>query len=63
VTTFAPAVVTKPWTCILFDLDGTITDSASGITSRLAETLARMNLPVARGAAALRRPADPRCIP
>ncbi len=45
-TTFAPAVVTKPWTCILFDLDGTITDSASGITSRLAITLERMGLPV-----------------
>jgi phosphoglycolate phosphatase len=46
VSTFAPAVLTKPWTCILFDLDGTITDSASGITSRLAVTLARMGLPV-----------------
>jgi len=45
-TTTAPAVATKPWSCILFDLDGTITDSASGITSRLAETLTRMGLPV-----------------
>jgi phosphoglycolate phosphatase len=27
--------VTEPWTCILFDLDGTIADSAPGITASL----------------------------
>ncbi|WP_150307334.1 HAD hydrolase-like protein [Planctomonas psychrotolerans] len=35
-----------PWSAILFDLDGTITDSAAGITSRLAETLAETGYPV-----------------
>jgi phosphoglycolate phosphatase len=35
-----------PWSCILFDLDGTITDSAPGITEQLAKTLAFMGLPV-----------------
>lgn len=29
----------KPWSCILFDLDGTITDSAPGIIGRLSRTL------------------------
>jgi phosphoglycolate phosphatase len=37
---------TKPWTCILFDLDGTITDSASGIIGRLSRTLEAMGRPV-----------------
>lgn len=35
-----------PWTCILFDLDGTITDSAPGITSSLAWMFERLGLPV-----------------
>ena len=35
-----------PWSCILFDLDGTITDSAPGITATLSHTLERMGLPV-----------------
>jgi phosphoglycolate phosphatase len=35
-----------PWSCILFDLDGTITDSAPGITAQLAKTLVYMGLPV-----------------
>jgi len=30
--------VTRTWTCVLFDLDGTLTDSAAGITSSLAHT-------------------------
>lgn len=35
-----------PWSTVLFDLDGTIVDSAPGITLRLAEVLAEMGLPV-----------------
>ncbi|BDZ45414.1 HAD hydrolase-like protein [Naasia aerilata] len=34
------------WSCVLFDLDGTIADSAAGITSTLAHTLERMGKPV-----------------
>ncbi|NQX29170.1 HAD hydrolase-like protein [Microbacteriaceae bacterium VKM Ac-2854] len=34
------------WSCILFDLDGTITDSAPGITSTLAQTFAELGHPV-----------------
>jgi phosphoglycolate phosphatase len=37
----------KPdWTCILFDLDGTILDSAPGITSTLAYTFETLGMPV-----------------
>ena len=36
----------KPWSCILFDLDGTITDSAPGIIGRLRRTLEAMGRPV-----------------
>jgi len=36
----------RAWTCILFDLDGTITDSAPGITSSLAWMFERLDLPV-----------------
>lgn len=36
----------SPWTCILFDLDGTIVDSAPGITSSLAYTFEQLKLPV-----------------
>lgn len=37
----------KPeWSCILFDLDGTITDSAPGITASLARMFADLHLPV-----------------
>ncbi|MFB2580044.1 HAD hydrolase-like protein [Herbiconiux sp. P15] len=36
----------KPWSCILFDLDGTITDSAPGIIGRLSRTLEAMGRPV-----------------
>lgn len=34
------------WTCILFDLDGTITDSAPGITSSLAWMFGKLALPI-----------------
>jgi len=36
----------KPWSCILFDLDGTITDSAPGIIGRLSRTLEAMGRPI-----------------
>jgi phosphoglycolate phosphatase len=38
--------VANPYTAVLFDLDGTIVDSAPGITATLAETFLRMPLPV-----------------
>jgi len=38
--------VTRTWTCILFDLDGTLTDSAPGITSSLVATFETLGLPV-----------------
>jgi len=38
--------VASPYTAVLFDLDGTIVDSAPGITATLAETFLRMPLPV-----------------
>lgn len=38
--------LTRQWTCVLFDLDGTIMDSAPGITERLAKTLAELGRPV-----------------
>jgi phosphoglycolate phosphatase len=34
------------WSCVLFDLDGTIADSAAGITSTLSHTLQAMGKPV-----------------
>ncbi|HEY0374341.1 MAG TPA: HAD hydrolase-like protein [Amnibacterium sp.] len=37
---------TAPYTVVLVDLDGTIMDSAPGITSTLTRTLERMGLPV-----------------
>jgi phosphoglycolate phosphatase len=36
----------RPYTAVLFDLDGTIVDSAPGITATLAATFERMGLPV-----------------
>ena len=36
----------RPYTAVLFDLDGTIVDSAPGITSSLAHTLEAMGEPV-----------------
>lgn len=38
--------MTTPWTCILFDLDGTIVDSAPGITASLAWTFERLGRPI-----------------
>ncbi|HWU45747.1 MAG TPA: HAD hydrolase-like protein [Humibacter sp.] len=38
--------LTRTWTSILFDLDGTLTDSASGITSSLAATFTELGRPV-----------------
>ncbi|WP_111721039.1 HAD hydrolase-like protein [Homoserinimonas sp. OAct 916] len=38
--------LTRRWTCVLFDLDGTIMDSAPGITDRLAKTLVELGRPV-----------------
>ncbi|RLQ84630.1 HAD family hydrolase [Mycetocola zhadangensis] len=38
--------VTRTWSCVLFDLDGTITDSAPGIVARLAKTFVALGLPV-----------------
>ncbi len=35
-----------PWTCILFDLDGTITDSAPGITASLGAMFEELGRPV-----------------
>lgn len=36
----------KPWSCILFDLDGTIADSAPGITASLSYMFEAMGRPV-----------------
>ncbi len=36
----------SPYSCILFDLDGTIVDSAPGITATLAYTFEQLGLPV-----------------
>jgi phosphoglycolate phosphatase len=38
--------MTKPWTCVLFDLDGTISDSAPGITASLGFMFEELGLPV-----------------
>jgi phosphoglycolate phosphatase len=38
--------MTSRYTAVLFDLDGTIVDSAPGITATLAQTFERMGLPV-----------------
>ncbi len=38
--------VTRTWSCVLFDLDGTITDSAPGITKSISRTLEAMGLPI-----------------
>ncbi|MBF4461036.1 MULTISPECIES: HAD hydrolase-like protein [unclassified Rathayibacter] len=36
----------RTWSCILFDLDGTITDSAPGITATLVDTFVELGRPV-----------------
>lgn len=38
--------MTYPYSCVLFDLDGTIVDSAPGITATLAYTFAKLGRPV-----------------
>src|SRR6185312_11734404 len=38
--------MTTPWSCILFDLDGTILDSAPGITETLAYMFTELDRPV-----------------
>ncbi len=38
--------MTSPYTCILFDLDGTIADSAPGITASLGHVFEQLGLPV-----------------
>jgi phosphoglycolate phosphatase len=38
--------MTAPWTCVLFDLDGTISDSAPGITASLGFMFDELGLPV-----------------
>jgi phosphoglycolate phosphatase len=48
------APIVRSWSCVLFDLDGTITDSAPGIVHRLALTLADMGAPVPSDADLLR---------
>jgi len=35
-----------PYTCVLFDLDGTIADSAPGITACLAQTFEQLGMPI-----------------
>jgi phosphoglycolate phosphatase len=44
-TETAPTV-TRTWTCVLFDLDGTLTDSAPGITSALVRMFETIGRPV-----------------
>ncbi|MET0974189.1 MAG: HAD hydrolase-like protein [Leifsonia sp.] len=41
-----PTTDTRTWTAVLFDLDGTIVDSAPGITAALERTLVTLGLPV-----------------
>jgi phosphoglycolate phosphatase len=38
--------VTRTWTCVLFDLDGTLTDSAPGITGALVRMFETIGRPV-----------------
>jgi phosphoglycolate phosphatase len=38
--------LTRSWTAVLFDLDGTILDSAPGIVQALSATFTHLNLPV-----------------
>ncbi len=40
------ASVRRTWSCVLFDLDGTILDSAPGIMSSLVDTFVHVGLPV-----------------
>jgi len=38
--------MSSPYTCVLFDLDGTIVDSAPGITASLAYTFEQLGMPI-----------------
>ncbi len=49
--TIPTLTVTRTWTCVLFDLDGTITDSAPGITKSIVTTLETLGLPIPTPAA------------
>jgi phosphoglycolate phosphatase len=40
------STVTRTWTCVLFDLDGTLTDSAPGITKSISSTLESLGRPI-----------------
>ena len=40
------SVVSRTWSAVLFDLDGTILDSAPGIIDALTDTFAHLGLPV-----------------
>lgn len=40
------ASVTRTWSCVLFDLDGTILDSAPGIVDSLIDTFNHVGIPV-----------------
>jgi phosphoglycolate phosphatase len=44
--TTLPPSLTRTWTCVLFDLDGTIADSAPGITRALTTTLKELGRPI-----------------
>jgi phosphoglycolate phosphatase len=44
--TIPTSTVTRTWTCVLFDLDGTLTDSAPGITDSLVRTFETLGVPV-----------------
>jgi phosphoglycolate phosphatase len=46
--------MTRPYSAVLFDLDGTIVDSAPGITATLAYTFERLGLPIPTPAELLR---------
>lgn len=46
--------MSRPYTAVLFDLDGTIVDSAPGITATLAFTFGEMGLPIPSPAELLR---------
>ncbi|WP_167132820.1 HAD hydrolase-like protein [Paramicrobacterium chengjingii] len=43
----AGASAQSTWTCVLFDLDGTLTDSAPGIVDRIARALIQLGRPIA----------------
>jgi len=44
--TFDTSEVARSWSCVLFDLDGTLTDSAPGITNSLRRTFETIGRPV-----------------